>query len=50
MITLSNSPPFVPVVAAAMRNKEVVVPGMIIGVIGYAIGNYLGVAIAYLLK
>jgi uncharacterized membrane protein len=47
---LSNSPPFVPVVAAAIRNKEVVVPGMIIGVIGYAIGNYLGVAIAYLLK
>jgi uncharacterized membrane protein len=47
---LSNSPPFVPVVAAAIRNKEVVIPGMIIGVIGYAIGNYLGVAIAYLLK
>jgi uncharacterized membrane protein len=47
---LSNSPPFVPVVAAALRNKEVVVPGMIIGVIGYAIGNYVGVAIAYLLK
>ena len=47
---LSNSPPFVPVVAAALRNKNVVVPGMIIGVIGYAIGNYLGVAIAYILK
>ncbi len=47
---LSNSPPFVPVVAAALRNREVVVPGMIIGVIGYAIGNYLGVAVAYLLK
>lgn len=47
---LSNSPPFVPVVAAALKNKDVVVPGMIIGVIGYAIGNYLGVAIAYLLK
>ena len=47
---LSNSPPFVPVVAAALRNKEVVVPGMIIGVIGYAIGNYLGVAIAYILR
>jgi len=47
---LSNSPPFVPVVAAAIRNKEVVVPGMIIGVIGYAIGNYLGVAIAYFLR
>ena len=47
---LSNSPPFVPVVAAALKNKEVVMPGMIIGVVGYAIGNYLGVAIAYLLK
>ena len=47
---LADSPPFVPVVAAALRNKEVVVPGMIIGVIGYAIGNYLGVAIGYLLK
>jgi uncharacterized membrane protein len=38
------------VVAAALRNKEVVVPGMIIGVVGYAIGNYLGVAIAYLVR
>jgi len=47
---LANSPPFVPVVAAAMRNKDVVIPGMIIGVIGYAIGNYLGVAVAYLLR
>lgn len=47
---LANSPPFVPVVAAAMRNKEVVIPGMVIGVVGYAIGNYLGVAIAYLLR
>lgn len=47
---LSNSPPFVPLVAAAIKNKEVMIPGMIIGVIGYAIGNYLGVAIAYLLK
>ena len=47
---LANSPPFVPVVAAALRNKEVVVPGVIIGVIGYAIGNYLGVAIAYVLR
>ncbi len=47
---LADSPPFVPVVAAALRNKEVVVPGMIVGVVGYAIGNYLGVAIAYLLR
>ncbi|MCF8226675.1 MAG: DUF819 family protein [Bacteroidales bacterium] len=47
---LSNSPPFVPVVASALKNREVMIPGMIIGVIGYAIGNYLGVFIAYLLK
>jgi uncharacterized membrane protein len=47
---LSNSPPFVPVVAAALKNREVMIPGMIIGVIGYAIGNYLGIFIAYLLK
>jgi len=47
---LSMSPPFVPVVAAALKNREVMIPGMIIGVIGYAIGNYLGIAIAYLLK
>lgn len=47
---LSNSPPFVPVVAAALKNKEVMVPGMIIGVIGYAIGNYLGVFVAKILE
>lgn len=47
---LSNSPPFVPVVAAALKNKEVMVPGMIIGVIGYAIGNYLGVLVASILE
>lgn len=47
---LANSPPFVPVIAAALKNKEVMIPGMIVGVIGYALGNYLGVAIAYLLR
>jgi len=47
---LSNSPPFVPVVAAALKNKEVMLPGMIIGVIGYAIGNYLGIIVARVLE
>jgi uncharacterized membrane protein len=47
---LSNSPPFVPVVAAALKNKEVMIPGMIIGVIGYAIGNYLGIIVAKILE
>lgn len=44
------SPPFVPVVAAALRNKEVIVSGILTGVTGWVIGNYLGVALAYALK
>ncbi len=44
------SPPFVPVVADALRNREIVVPGITIGIVGYAIGNYLGFVLAELLK
>jgi uncharacterized membrane protein len=44
------SPPFVPVVAAALKNREIVVSGIFIGVVGWVIGNYLGVALAYALK
>lgn len=44
------SPAFVPVIAGAIGNKQVIVSGMTIGIIGYAIGNYLGVTIAYLLR
>jgi uncharacterized membrane protein len=44
------SPPFVPVVAAALKNKEIIVSGLTVGIIGYAAGNYLGVMIAYLLR
>jgi len=40
------SPPFVPAVAGAMKNKEVILPGLTIGIIGYAIGNYLGFILA----
>jgi uncharacterized membrane protein len=48
--SLTYSPPFVPAVAAAIRNKEVILTGITNGIIGYAIGNYLGVFIAYILK
>ncbi len=44
------SPPFVPVVAGALKNKEVLLSGIITGIIGYAIGNYLGIAIGNLIK
>ncbi|HQG57140.1 MAG TPA: DUF819 family protein, partial [Bacteroidales bacterium] len=44
------SPPFVPVIAAALKNKEVIITGITVGIIGYVVGNYLGVMIGYLLK
>ncbi len=44
------SPPFVPVVAGALKNKEIIVSGLTVGILGYAVGNYLGVAVAYLLR
>ena len=48
-VTYINSPPFVPMMAAAMKNKDVLIPGLTIGVIGYAIGNYLGFLMSQLL-
>lgn len=43
-------PPFVGPVAAALRNPDVVPSGMTTGVLGLAIGNYVGLAIAALLR
>ena len=48
-VTYINSPPFVPMIAASMRNSRVLMPGLSIGIIGYAVGNYLGVLICSLL-
>ena len=44
------SPPFVPVVAAAIKNREVILTGLTVGIAGYAIGNYLGVLLAFALR
>ena len=49
-IALINSPPFVPMVAAILKNRDVVIVGIAIGLLGYAIGNYLGIGIYYLLR
>ena len=49
-IALLCSPPFVPPVVGAMKNKKVLISGIVIGLIGYAIGTYLGIAIAFILK
>lgn len=48
-VALLCSPPFVPPVVGAMKNKKVLISGIVIGLVGYAIGTYLGVAIAYML-
>jgi uncharacterized membrane protein len=44
------SPPFVPVVAGALKNREIILTGMVVGIAGYAVGNYLGVLVAYILR
>ena len=48
-IALINSPPFVPLVAATLKDKGIILPGIAIGLLGYAVGNYLGMAIYGLL-
>ena len=48
-VAFINSPPFVPMIAAALRNKKVLIGGLTIGIVGYAVGNYLGFLIAELL-
>ena len=43
------SPPFVPVVASALRNKDIIISGLTTGIIGYVIGNYLGIFTGFVL-
>jgi len=43
-------PAFIGPVANAIKNREMIVPGITMGLLGYAIGNYIGIAIAMLLK
>jgi uncharacterized membrane protein len=44
------SPPFVPVVAASLKNRDVIMTGMITGIAGWVLGNYLGIAFGYLVR
>lgn len=44
------SPPFVPMMARALGNHDVLLSGITTGLIGYAAGTYLGVGLALLLK
>jgi uncharacterized membrane protein len=47
---LTYSPPFVPAVAGALKNKDLIITGLTIGILGYAFGTYLGVIVAAILK
>ena len=40
--TLINSPLCVPMIAATMKNKDVIMTGIANGLLGYAVGNYIG--------
>lgn len=48
-VTYICSPPFVPMMSAAMKNRAVLASGLAIGVVGYAAGTYLGFIISLLL-
>ena len=49
-VAFINSPPFVPMASAAMGNKRALVTGLGAGIVGYAIGNHIGVLMAKLLS
>lgn len=42
-------PAFIGPIAGVLKNREVLAPGLLSGLVGYALGNYLGLTIAYLL-
>ena len=48
-VAFINSPPFVPMISNAMKNRAALVTGISAGLIGYAVGNYLGIMISKLL-
>ena len=44
------NPAIVPVVAGAIKNREIVFSGISVGIIGLAMGNYLGIFVAWILE
>ena len=49
-VAFINSPPFVPMMVVAMKNKSVLIVGLGAGIVGYAAGNYFGVLMAEFLS
>lgn len=44
------SPPFIPMVATALKNKAILLSGITAGVLGYALANILAIGCAYLFQ
>jgi uncharacterized membrane protein len=44
------SVPFIPVIAGTLKNREIMLPGFAAAIIGYALGNYLGILVANLTR
>ncbi len=43
-------PAFIGQVAMTLKNKEIIISGIVLSLIGYAIGNFIGIGYAYLLQ
>ncbi len=49
-VSFINSPPFVPMMIAVLKNKRVLIVGLGAGIVGYALGNHFGVLMTSLLE
>lgn len=49
-VSFINSPPFVPMMVAVLKNKKTLIVGLGAGIMGYALGNHFGVLMASLLE
>jgi uncharacterized membrane protein len=43
-------PAFIPPVATALGNREIIFSGIATGLVGYAVANYLGLRLAWMLR
>lgn len=50
LVGLIFSPPFVPTVAGLMRSRRCLISGIVVGLLGYAVGNYAGIALYWLTR
>lgn len=50
MVGLIFSPPFVPTVAGTLKSRRCLISGIVVGLLGYATGTYLGVLVYLLVQ